>query len=355
MARGRKGKDFAPTDTWPQKGKHPKSTAKERLDYCRQEWERDPTIPINGRGGMSRRLLEIFGKTARDEQLIVIRNEIVAKHKERKKERQRMNPVLTNEQRLALTKPPTEKRIVENVENVERARDAAEEKKQPAAPVPLKVVSDDAERKEFEKKVAAALPEEPKKARSIPLVPAPGAGRTIEDAAVRYEFARDFIRRHPDAINAKVQSMLVDQFGKGISTNALGTIRRELGVGRIRRRRNERARTTKRSRPVAQMPVPTPEPAPAPPPQVEPTKEPLVEAVPVKEEKSAVSVKTEESTKGPNAPKQGGSQEPAEAIRAAVQMLLEEVPSLRRLELNVSDDGKPSVKWAVRTEGELEL
>lgn len=269
MTRRRKrGHQGDPTRSWPAKGNRPKSSAQERIDYAKARWQEDPTITINGKNGMNQRLMEVFGICARAEQLMAVRSEVLAS---KAKAKEVGTPVLTAQQREQFDAPKP--KPILSLVNGSKENGMSEDKK------PI----------------------------TIPVVPAPGTGRTINDAKIRYDFARGFQQRHPDATMRQIVEEVRRQFGIGIDNIAIGTIRRELGIGFIRRRRGEM------NRPHPPAPKAKPEPI------------------------AQVEVKP------PHRPVHGP---PEEVIKAAVQMLLEEVPGLQRLEL-VVEDGKPKVSFDV--------
>lgn len=68
----RKG-EYGATRTWPAKGRRVHVSAAERMEWVRDQWRADPTIAI---GVMQGRLAEVFGVTARDAQLAVIRDQV---------------------------------------------------------------------------------------------------------------------------------------------------------------------------------------------------------------------------------------------------------------------------------------
>jgi hypothetical protein len=284
--RRKRGHQGDPTRSWPTKGKRPRSTAQERIDYAKARWEEDPNITINGKNGMNQRLMEVFGLCARAEQLMAVRSEVLAA---RAKAREVGTPVLTPQQREEFDAPRPTLCVVNGSKEDE--------------------MSDE------------------KPTRTTPVVPAPGTTRSINDAKIRYDFARSYQQRNPGAPMRQIIDAVKDEFGIGIDNTAVGTIRRELGIGNIKRRRQE----SRRPHPPA--PKPKPEPI------------ARVEATPYPTDPGKVSVIR---YSGP----------PEEVIKAAVQMLLEEVPGLQRLTLVVKD-GKPKVTFEVainRVEsGEVEL
>lgn len=286
MSKGKKrGRNYDPTKNWPTKGKRPKSSAQERLEYCREQWEADPHIPINGRNGMNQRLMEVFGITARSEQLMAVRSEVLS----RKKAARTFNPVLSVDQADALKKAPPRHDVTE--------------------PPQLTLIDEKEE-------------DMNNRRNSYPVVPAPGCGRSIDDAQIRYDWARSYLQRYPKAGNREIIDKVRAEFGVGIGGSALGTIRRELGVGQVRRRRNERRR-------------PSP-PAPK-------TKPHTVARI---SEAPAVTTTVQSSAS------------PEEVIRAAIGMLVDDVPGLRKLTLEIVD-GKPVVAYDIAVQsvesGKVEL
>lgn len=280
----------------PPRPKRTKLTARERLDWAKDRWRDDLTISVNGKDGMHKRMMDVFSVSVKVEQLHEAKEEVIreleAERREEadRKEREELKrqkeqakcrtPVLTPTQREQFDSP------------------------RPA----LVVVKDE----------VIEMPE--KKKPTIPVVPAPGTTRSIDDAKIRYDFARSYLQRNPRSTNADVVDAVREEFGMGIDTNAVGTIKRELGVGSIRRRRTERRR------PHPPAPRPKPEPI------------AKVEAKP---------------------PHRKVRMAPEEAIKETLQILLDEVPGLRKLSLVVGDDGKPRVSFDIEVNrvesGEVDL
>lgn len=140
---------------------------------------------------------------------------------------------------------------------------------------------------------------------------ADGSGSSRADAAIRAEWARGYLEVNPKAPNSEIYAEMNPRFGKTTNGSTLAAIRRGM----------RRAATYKQPRPVVTL-KPTLKPAAEP--QPAPPKEPM------------------------NQRKRQQTQSPAEAIKAAVEMLLEDLPNLRRVEVLIVD-GKPRVKWEVAT------
>lgn len=288
----RKKRDFDPRKNWDHKTKPVKSTAAERLEFCRGLWTEDPHIPINGNKGMNQRLLEKFGKTSRAEQLMVVRSEVLNAAKAAKA----FNPVIKPTQAPAVGKakplpapPPVPP--------------------PPAFPAPLL------------KKQGHPIPLPPPPVPSIAIEEtktmsktdhnaALGTTKSSRDVQIRYEFAKMYFIKHPQARNHEVYDAVVAEFGMGIGTPSLADIKEELGVGL--RNFSRRGREYRRS--------------------------------------SHHTAEVEKETRVPTEPKPKSNDKfmhtkdtAAAPIKAAIQMLLDEVPNLKSLDLQLDEDGKARV------------
>lgn len=298
MANRKHKREFDPKKTWAHKGKKTKSTAAERLEYCRKLWIEDPHIPLNGSKGMNQRLLEKYGIAARAEQLMTLRSEIRTEQKAKaeaakiEKAKRPFNPVMP--------KKRTEKVNIVAIEAVPPK--PIQVPKLPSFPEPL-LVSPTVE----------LMPDMTSKD-----TPIPGSTKSSRDVQMRYDYARLYFQMHPEARNDEVTAAVKAKFGgTGINGTSLANIKERLGVGQRHPRR--RARNYRKPHKAKETTVAD-------------TQEMRIER-----QKSVVL--------------------PEEAIRAAVQMLLDEVPNLRSLELTIDDEGRPSVEWEVATvrTGKIEL
>lgn len=281
---------------WPRPGKRPKSTAGERVAYAREQWEADPNIPINGNKGMVARLMEVFGVTVRDAQLIKIRQEVLSARKGKSKGFS--NTVLKSNSFAEAWKARHHPEKAEVDSGGKEEHDSGGKE----AHEPAKVI------------------EMPKKdEKTAPLVKAPGAGRSRYDARVRYDFARSVLQRSPDMIQSELQQTVAKEFGIGISSNAIGNLKRELGVGIIKRRTQE---GRPRPRTVARIPL---------------------------DQASQEYGEGREPSVNPTSEGQGDpTRKVDDSIKAAIQLLLSEVPNLRKLRLDIDEDGKPAVAFELR-------
>jgi hypothetical protein len=300
MGKGRKKMHLDPTRNWGHKDRKNKGTAADRLAWVEEQWLADPTIPLNGRHGMQQRLLEVFGVAARDEQLLAIRQAT--------RDQLRAEGKLDGKGRVVKPEPQDKKPLTQKLQL-------------PALPEPKPVPKPEPE-PEPEKKmhhdkplriVAADKPPQPGTKR-VPVVSGPGTTKSTEDTRIRASWAADYLRRNPNARNADVIAATKAHFGMGLCSRAIGDIRRQLGVGIIKRRVGESHRHIRD--PLGVVEVPT-------------------ESVTPKE------------TSMPRAKRQ--TQSPQDVIKAALVMLLEEVPGLRSLTVTIDDDGKPHVDYKVET------
>ena len=308
MSSRRHKREFDPQKNWSHKGKKVKSTAAERLEFCKQSWIKDPHIPINGNNGMNQRLLEKYGTAARAEQLMTLRSEIRAEEKAKKEaaakklreSKKPFNPVM-HANNLRKKEAEQAKQL-----KIPAPPHAPPVPKPPSFPEPL-------------------LTQESPPVELMPDVtskdtPIPGSTKSSRDVQMRYDYARLYFQMHPEARNDEVTNAVKAKFGgMGINGTSLANIKERLGVGQRHPRR--RARNYRKPHKV-------------------------------KEETKAMPKTQEISAERPKLPVL-----PEEAIRAAVQMLLDEVPNLRSLELTIDEDGRPSVEWEVATvrTGTIEL
>jgi hypothetical protein len=311
MANRKHKREFDPKKTWAHKGKKTKSTAAERLEYCRKLWIEDPHIPLNGSKGMNQRLLEKYGIAARAEQLMTLRSEIRTEQKDKAeaakaakiaKAKRPFNPVMPKNKTKAADSitsrtASTVHKVVPPIPPVP---------KPPNFPEPLLVPA---------VKAVELIPDVTSRDKPIP-----GSTKSSRDVQMRYDYARLYFQMHPEARNDEVITAVKTKFGgMGINGSSLADIKERLGVGQRHPRRRARHHNDKPSKV---------------------TKE-----------------KTMETTQEVRIERPKVAPLPEEAIRAAVQMLLDEVPNLRSLELTIDDEGRPSVEWEVATvrTGKIEL
>lgn len=182
------------------KGKVPRSTPKERLEYARKEWERDPSISIMGTDGMHSRCKEIFGVSPTYEQLQAVRAAVAKKQREariaKEKELERANKqsVLTPEQAAALTGQHLQ--VVPDDEDTEQGTVAG------------KTVT-------FPKVSLSALPPD------LRQLIEEGRGRTLseDDAAIRHMYAAYLFEHFPKTTQAQMRAAVQHRFGMGIAND----------------------------------------------------------------------------------------------------------------------------------------
>lgn len=245
MGKGKGKRHFVPRP--PRGGKMPKSSAAERFEYARKIWREDMeehgkiTVSINGANGMQMRLMEIFGCSARDAQLLKIRSEVVAEHREFEQRRRAETTTLKTQ--------------------------------------PLAKVLD-----------LEPAPKQPEK--TVPKNKVPGTTQSTADVLIRKRYAIHLFETTPGITQRELVKQIQDKYGKGLSHPHIRDAR--IAAGREGGRRPE-------LRP----------PAPA---------------------KASL----------PAAP----TGDPAEVVKSAVGLLLDECPDLEWLELKIVD-GKPTVNYRV--------
>ncbi len=251
----------------------------QQIEWVKQEWRKNPRISINGTNGMSDRMLTVFGRAIRTDELARIKvdinremNEAMQQVKDGSNGHGPMNPVI-------------------KAADVPRVVKALEPQAPPApsspAPAPKSVSGK------------------------------PGSTKSHADHVIRREFCRRYYEQHPTATSAEVRDACVREYGIGIDNIALGDCRRDAGIMRGLqvgseahqrwRERNAPAERRELARPVVTL-----------------------KAAPV--------------------------QSPADAIRAAVELLMESVPGLQSLSVTIAD-GRPKFRYSVQTvsEGEESL
>lgn len=294
MANRKHKREFDPKKTWAHKGKKTKSTAAERLEYCRKLWIEDPHIPLNGSKGMNQQLLEKYGIAARAEQLMTLRSEI--------RTEQKAKAEAEKAAKIAKAKRPFNPVMHKTKSTVHKV---VNHPKPPAVPNPPS----------FPEPLLVSPPVELMPDVTSSDTPIPGSTKSSRDVQMRYDYARLYFQMHPEARNDEVIAAVKAKFGgMGINGTSLANIKERLGVGQRHPRR--RARNYRK---------------------------------PYKaKDETMANTQPAERSKGV---------QPEEAIRAAVQMLLDEVPNLRSLELTIDEEGRPSVEWEVATvrTGTIEL
>lgn len=315
-------------------------SAAERAVWAREQWVRDSSISVMGNNGMHARLMEIFGKSMPYEDLNAIREEA---RQERIKGKFKLdNPVIAPEKAAVLRAVPEP--APESIPAPEPVKEEPMAKKNTATTPPEEVQR----RIEFARVLITENPEinssqirerirtkfgggldtyviarlrneitgyqmgkqnRPSKER-VPTAK-PGTGRGRKDSAIRKDFARMIAAEKPDMIAVDLVAAVKAEYGYGIDTEAACEIlRRARGLKKYEHQKANAA-----------PPVAAPR-TPAPP----------------------VAKPSQASTA-------------ADAIRAALTLLLDEVPSLKTLNLSIDDKGKPHVEWTVYevSAGKIEL
>ncbi|MDX1421507.1 MAG: hypothetical protein R3322_00115 [Kiloniellales bacterium] len=338
--------------SWPVKNnKKTRGTAADRIEWVREQWRNDPHITINGKDGMNQRLLEVFGVAMRAESLMDIRSEVRAEAAKAQKEKEKFSNSMS--------------------EKVQAIRESWSEKK---APPPLKLVEETSEekgagvvakkknssrsrsdtriRREWARRLIQGNPSfsnlEVMEAvrnkfgigmsehtvtsiRGIDLGEGSGRTKSMRDVRIRLSRAKELLRRDPDLRNEDLIPILRREFGLGISPRSLGDIRRVLGIGsHCRQRYNEFLKPGDGEGGA----------------QVTPSQPPS------QLREQAMEEVMEERAKS------NGTDGRDETIRVAVQMLIDELPNLRSLRIDMVD-GKPRVSYDVEIRsvesGEVQL
>jgi len=308
-----------------------RKTASERLEWIEARWSTNPDIPINGRNGMHELLMNEFGVTQRDEQLVRIRERIMGKLDRKKPlvtrdEKELIEGVLRkyeqaekikSAQVAAADAPPLRKEVARNeppspppppTPKVPPAPHSVSEDRKPYHEPPrLKIIDKDGD-------VSYR--------RAMDVIPAPGTTRSSADIRIRFDWCREYMKLNPDAQYKEVIEACRRAFGIGISPNALGDIRRMLGSGLTRRRSHESHRH--RRAPVGRIIL----------------------------DDDEVELELEEpETKPSAAPRRArrNTEVSASAIRAAVTMLLDELPRLRSLIVAIDENGDPDISFEMES------
>ena len=277
-----------PTEHWPNRDKRPKVSGHDIRKWVVDQWVKDSTIGINGRDGMVGRLLEVFGKTLRTEDLVRLRDDAhkqrddktkettdMAARRHRQQHRQAFNPVL---------KPATVISL-KGSSSSQPSADTMPKKKKPTGP---------------------------------------GHGTSREDQALRREYAVECLSADPAARNVDINAKIVKKYGLKVSQNTLAQARRELGIVKVAGTVKKTPKKLNGAAPKGFPPTPMPK----------------------------AKAKAAKAKRAPKASNEG----PIEVIRTAIEMLVEDVPGLRNLELSI-ENGKPRVTYEVQTvqTGELDL
>lgn len=169
--------------------------------WVKERWIADPRISVNGHGGMSDRVFEVFGRRLTPQQLGELKIESG-------RERNTMvNGATTNgtngqQQRTGFNNPVIK-----------------------PADIP--------------KVVAAVAPPEP------PKIQKPGATKSMADATIRRSYALNYLKAHPNATNEEIGAAVLKEYGMGVGYGTIGDLRRELDVGIRKRRAGEMYPQTK--------------------------------------------------------------------------------------------------------------
>ena len=281
-----------------ERDKHParkKDTpVEERIRWAKERWREDPNISLNGRAGMHQRMKFVFGVSAHNDQLAQARAEVMAEKP--------LNPVLKPEQVAALKRQPVV--VPKPLQQPAQVKSAETTDWNPTSALKPVIITGNEVPPPLVTEIhgggGSHTAAEDKHARL-------GTGNGQAHSAERIRFARNFIvncRTVPRV--AEVRDAVKREFGVGLNGTHIAEIIREQ-TGRTKRR----IRTAME---MAASPVEVkPEPPFNPPPATRP---------------------------GPPNP----DEQAAADIRAAIEMLVEQVPRLRTLTLKVVN-GKPQAEF----------
>ncbi|KKL12507.1 hypothetical protein LCGC14_2535070 [marine sediment metagenome] len=259
MTRRRKKKRH--NDDWGMKVA-PEESAALRMAWVRGVWTDDWkangkfTIGLNGKNGIQQRLREVFGRGARDTQLMEIQKDVLSEMVAAKNVRRIPNPVLTKRQMETMG---------------------------PKEPAQLKLVSPD------------KLPEQ-----EAQTMKKPGTTMSAKDVQIRYDYAAQMVKTC--AKNTEVQAALRSEYGMGVGYRVMRAVR-SAHTG------------TAKTDTVADRAA----------------------------KRKALPAVTPTQTGKPQ-------DNLSETIRDAVGLLLDEVPNLLRLHVEVDDTGRvTSCKYVIRS------
>jgi hypothetical protein len=276
------------------RGKKQVMSAEERVAWVRKQFVKDPSISVMGVGGMHWRMKEIFGKSMSTDELHKIRREALLERKEME-DKKFNNPVLKKED-IDRLKDKTAVIIKKNMSPVLSVVPPSQQPVPASTPV-------------------TGSKDEPKTA---------GVGMSQAAVNIRFEYARSIVDRNPSITINAVNEEVKKKFGMGTCPRRLRTYvagvrgkhRSDMGIKRVQT-------------PRAASPEPTQTAPAAPTPQTP------------KLDISNITIKKSASTE--------------EVIVAAVQMLLEDVPGLKCLNLKIDEHGTPTVDVEMYVKSSLQI
>lgn len=282
------------------KGKRTSLSPEERLQWAREQWRNDISISVRGKDGMHYRMVEIFGVAPKDEELHQLKNEVREdlrrdEQMQRKQSKLR-NPVIDFDQakRIREKMMPSSARPAADSPPTIQDRPTGQQPKNTDAP---------------EAPWFPAKKDPPSRAGIERL----GTSRSKQCTEIRSQFARKFLNTHPEATNRETINAVRSEYGIGISHTSLYHLRRELGLRRL---------------PAFDESHPKPR---------APRQKSLIPQYPPHQ---ITSEKSRED-------KEVGGEE--ETMKAAIQMLLDEVPNLKYLRIDKTENGRIKVDYEVHT------
>lgn len=212
---------------------------KERLDWCRKRWTEDPQISVNGKHGMVAQMMEVFGVAAHVNQLLEVHAEVAREQREEVKatdERERnFNPAIKVPLKLA-DLGRSDKRAAD-VPPPPRPPEAIKPPAPPPSPAPVQtIVPPDSPLGRLEIMQAGSYPlprprvaaegthhGETPLATKIRRTPDGTSPRRPEDAKIREDYARAVAQ--PGMRIVDLQAAVRERFGWGIdSAKAVGLL-----------------------------------------------------------------------------------------------------------------------------------
>lgn len=253
----------------------------EKIVWVKKQFEEDPKMSINGSGGISDRMMTVFGHAFRGDMLKGLKADALNELR-RKKE-----------------------------------KEMQEQKQKNGSPPP-------------------ALFNPVLKPADLNQLNSPGGTRSMDDMKIRYQYVYEFMRRNPRARNNEIDEAMRGKFGISVDRYFFTECRRRLGLS-IRRTKqmldpnSSTSRKLRNAKAIADWALlgavkPLPDDAPAP--TAAPAPAPAAPAIQMTEVRAK--------------PKK---QAPADVIKTAIQLLLSEVPELQSLSLVIErQNGMPVPK-----------
>lgn len=256
----------------------------EKIVWVKKQFEEDPKMSINGSGGISDRMMTVFGHAFRGDMLKGLKADALNELR-RKKE-----------------------------------KEMQEQKQKNGSPPP-------------------ALFNPVLKPADLNQLNSPGGTRSMDDMKIRYQYVYEFMRRNPRARNREIDQSMRDKFGISVDRYFFTECRRRLGLSHryTKQMLDPNSATTRKLRNAKAIADWALLGAIRPPDDADAAPAPTAARAPTADRAPAIEM-TEVRAK----PRK---QTPADVIKTAVQLLLSEVPELQSLSLVIErQNGKPVPK-----------